>query len=463
MKHLFKVNNIADNICPSANMVNYSILTDSNKNIKFFDSNYSFCVKLKGSSLEDKPLFAVNSYTFQNKLFVAGTFGEIDNKRVMYAFDINNLEIPDIRFKKVIDSENYLYNYSLQGAIGVDNNNNHLCINLPCISEKNNTLTADVQCGIIYSKSNKGNVWRGYTIENNVEVKGIYNERLCPTSCLYVYGGYTYFVAYDYGIEGVENNKCFRIAYLCRTQDMVTFETKPILDVTTKLGAITSMSDKKLQITEPDIVITENGKAYFVIRLSGNYNVISNVEDIHKNNGYFYGEIDNVNDYFNDPTNYPQWDGSNITNIIYGSNVNIQKVNCEHLTIGGHLNGVLPRIFLNPSTLTPMVVLYSRTSPKIKSMNQLYLIPDPVNSTYYYKIGKEHNKHQHNNSPEGGNMAVKVFQDYLSIICPHNRTNEVCCFFIPWKYLNDNIQIYESNVFINSLENIEENSVEITI
>lgn len=461
MKHLFKVDNTENITFPYANMVNPSICIDKNHNIKILDKKENFCIKLLGKSQpSSNPLFSCKSYVSDDNLFVACSFN--GDKRGMFKFNIDSLETPTKIFKKVLNSEDDLYNYSLQGAIGVDNNNNHLILNLPNISEKTpDTMTANYQCGIIQSNYNNNSAWKTYTINTHVEVKGIHNERLCPTSNLYVYDGYTYFVAYDYGIEGVANNRVLRIAYICRTQDMVTFETKPLLDVTANGGAITSMSDKKLQVSEPDIVITKNGKAYFVIRLVGNYTV-DNSEEHHRNDGYFYGEIENVNDYFSDIQNYPQWDFEDI-NEFYGSTVTIKKIICNEINAfgGGHLKGVLPRIFLNPTTSTPMVVLYARCNNRY-AHNQLYILPDPTNSLLYYKIGKSHNWHGNSNSPEGGNMSVQVFKNYLSIICPHNRTNEVCCFFIPLQNLYEITDSYDNNSFYATLEHIEDNSVEVT-
>lgn len=458
MKHFFKKLNTGITALDST-MTKPSIIYGKNDNqIRIFDTNDGFCIKLKYNGDDSEHIFSASSYALDDDNLIAAFNYNITDNRGFYKFSLSNLENPVTMYKKMLDETDKVYNYpTAGGAIGIDNNGINTVICFPYISTIDGNMNEEYYNGIVQSKDQKpSNVWCEIdTPKKDVQILGINGERLCPYSKLYVYDGYTYFVAYDYGIEGFENNRVCRYAYICRTNDMVNFETKPILDVTTNGGSISSITDRKLQISEPDMVIGEDGKAYFVIRCGGDY---SNSTDLDKRNaGYFYGEINNVSTYFNAIDDYPLYDSQDIDGDFSNTRVYIKYVDCQEFTVGGHLNGVLPRIFYHNGESS--VILYSRSiyvNGVSYAHNQIYYIPSPTNIATRYKIGKPHNSHSSHNSPQGGNMGVSVFGNYLSILCPHDRTRELCCFFIPLQSLGE-------NDFLETLVDIENNSTQIEL
>lgn len=458
MKHFFKKLNASGIAALDSTMTKPSIIYGKIDNqIRIFDTNDGFCIKLKYNGDEYEHIFSAKSYALDDENLIAAIKYEPSENRGFYKFSLSDLENPVRLYKKKLDETNKVYNYALMGAIGIDNNGINTALSFPYVTTTDGNMHDPYYTGIIQSiNQTPSNVWRTIdTSKKDVQILGINGERLHPHSKLYVYDGYTYFAAYEYGIEGVENNRAFRYAYICRTNDMVNFQTKPILDVTSNLGSISSISDAKLQITEPDMVIREDGKAYFVIRCGGDY---SNSTDLDKRNaGYFYGEINNVSTYFNAIDNYPLYDFQDIDDNFSDTRVYIKYVDCNEITVGGHLKGVIPHIFLHNGE--SRVILYSRciyVNGVSYAHNQIYYIPSPTNIDERYKIGKAHNGHGNHNSPQGGNMGVSVFGNYLSILCPHDRSRELCCFFIPLQSLGE-------NDFLETLVDIENNSTQIEL
>lgn len=361
----------------------------------------------------------------------------VKTNRGVYKFNYNDPTDVEQVFKGIIGegAENYELVYA-----GKDFDGGEFAVSFPAV--RGEQVSDPNYIGLVQGRNN----WANPIVElNAIDLIGTSGERICPSSKPIIYNDWIYIAGYDYSTQGFSSNMIVRRAYICRTKDWVNFETKPLLDLR-PTGTITSMSTQTKQLSETDIFITPNGECHFVVRAVGDYTStsISNA-----NAGYYYGHISNIEEYFT-------WDGY----IEYTTNYDLNPclwgesfeelpedtreeiplkvfkfVDTSAISAGGHLQGVLPRIIFNHRTNSPMVILYARCDPNKRSLNQLYLQPNPLVNEYI-KIGKGH-PNNNNNSPQGGNMGVCVWKDSVFIGCPHDKTDEVNIFVIPMDILSD--------------------------
>lgn len=413
----------------------------------FFPNAYFF--KIKHDGVKSDRIFFCGAYADGDDCYMSARYQDwtnysavVNTVHSMYKFNYKNPLAPICLFKDATGEG--AHNYELIYA-GKTNQNKHMSVSWPSV---NGDVTSPNYVGLIDGGSE--NPWANPVITStHINLTAIEGERICPTSKLWVYNGYTYFAGYDYGVEGVGANKVVRRAYICRTNDFVNFESRVLLSVKER-GSITSMSNQIKQVSEPDIVIKEDGYCYFVVRAVGDY---ISVDDANANCGYYYGEISNIEDYWNwaNSSTYPAWlydedianpaiDGDPFYDLAEDIRAEIplkelKYVNTNSISSGGHLKGVLPRIIFNHVTNSPSVILYVRDTPANKSINQIYVRQHPLRGAFI-KIGKSHSN-SNNNSPQGGNMGVCVWKDSVFIACPHDRTDEVNIFIIPLSVLGD--------------------------
>ena len=331
---------------------------------------------------EDKKVYFPSSYYFKlkyngrfaNHLFASGAYADGDDcyfisnnldselknvcARTIYKFNSQNPAHPNLIYSGLTGSGDY--NFELIFA-GKTHFGDHMSLAWP---------TSKPHCGLIDGGTD--NPWTApEVVTNQLSLCGPDNEQLFISSKLMAYNGYTYFAAYDYSPEGMSSNQLVRCAFICRTADMQTFEVKPLLSMR-KCSPGSSMKSRIKQISEPDMTINSDGHCYFVVRAVGDY---ESTDVSNANKGFYYGEIDDIEDYFTKPDEYPSWgeelgeptvwdeylsqmEPERVESLCFK---NVQYVDTSAIAGGGHLKGVLPRIVYNHITQSPMVVLYGRT------------------------------------------------------------------------------------------------------